>query len=86
MYESKALRIIADEMERDGSDFRTDEHVIEALSLRECANTLDRMADEIEKLRAALLCFKAMMADDRYDVGEVVEQFSQIARAALEVK
>lgn len=40
-------------------------------------------AEEIERLRAALLCFKAMMADDRYDVGEVVEEFSQIARAAL---
>ena len=39
-----------------------------------------------ERLRAALLCFKAMMADDRYDVGEVVEEFSQIARAALEEK
>ena len=41
---------------------------------------------EVNKLRAALLCFKAMMADDRYDVGEVVEEFSQKARAALEGK
>lgn len=47
---------------------------------------MEEGAAEIEKLRAALLCFKAMMADDRYDVGEVVEEFSQIARAALEEK
>jgi len=51
---SEALLIIAQQMNEQGVDFRTDVHGIEALCLQEAANEIERLRNEIERLRAEL--------------------------------